>query len=492
LRLADLDREFGNDVSGEGAIAGTEISGLTSDSRGVEPGFLFAALPGTHADGRAFIADAVRRGAAAVLAPADLSAAEVAGTAVPVILDANPRRRFAEMAARFYGRQPATVVAVTGTNGKTSVVSFLRQIWEHAGRPAASLGTLGVESRDIRRVGALTTPDPVALHAVLAQLATAGVDSLAMEASSHGLDQHRLDGVRIAAAVFTNLGRDHLDYHGSMEAYAAAKRRLFMELVADDGVAVLNADDRAFPEFVAAVRGRPLRLVTYGRAGVDVRLEGVRPLPDGQVLRLGIAGRNHDVPLPLVGEFQAMNALCAAATALATGCAEATVIEALHTLTGVPGRMQRVAVLASGGAVFVDYAHTPDALAAALAAVRPHARGRVTLVFGCGGDRDRGKRRVMGEVAAASADRIVVTDDNPRGEDPAAIRRQVLTGCPGAEDIADRRHAIAAAVDGLAAGDVLVIAGKGHETGQIVGDRVLPFDDAEAARAAVAAREGRS
>ncbi|MFO1152964.1 MAG: UDP-N-acetylmuramoyl-L-alanyl-D-glutamate--2,6-diaminopimelate ligase [Rhodospirillales bacterium] len=484
-----------------------EITGLAADSRKVEPGFLFAALPGARVDGLAFVGEAVKRGAAAVLAPA---AAETAvrslvarafaegGTATPaptgtespeaspiaVIVHSNPRRMLALMAARFFGQQPETVCAVTGTNGKTSVVSFLRQIWAHAGRNAASLGTLGLAAPGAQHAGSMTTPDPVVLHRTLADLAAQGVDALAMEASSHGIDQCRLDGVRLAAAAFTNLGRDHLDYHRSIEGYLAAKLRLFSTLVADGGSAVIAADDLASARVRAAAAARGLNVLTYGRAGEHLRLRAIEPIADGQRLSLDVLGAAHVVQLPLVGDFQALNALAAAGLALATGTPTDAVLAALARLEPVPGRLERVGRL-RGAPIYVDYAHTPDALTAVLKALRPQTSGRLVVVFGCGGDRDTGKRPEMGAVAKALADRLIVTDDNPRSEDAAAIRRQIMVSCPDADEIGDRTQAIAEAVAGLEAGDVLVVAGKGHETGQIVGARVLPFDDREVVRAVV-------
>jgi UDP-N-acetylmuramoyl-L-alanyl-D-glutamate--2,6-diaminopimelate ligase len=490
LRLDELLREEGtirrNLVNGDTEVT---ITGLTSDSRRVRPGYLFAALPGVRADGRDFVLDAVGRGAAAVLVAAapdvDRVLRDAAGRAVPVIVDENPRRRFARLAARFFGRQPRVIAAVTGTNGKTSVAWFLRQIWSRLGHPAAALGTLGLIAPDGIRPGGLTTPDPVALHETLARLAAEGVDYLAMEASSHGLDQHRLDGVRVQAGGFTNLTRDHLDYHGSVAAYLAAKLRLFETLIVDGGTAVINADV-THADAVRAAAGRRLRLLSYGRAGADLRLDGVdRRGVDGQRLRLTVAGCRHDVALPLVGDFQAMNAVCAVGLAWACGAAPATAIAALERLEPVPGRLERVAGPPGGVAVFVDYAHTPDALAAALIALRPFADGRLTVVFGCGGDRDRGKRPQMGQVAAELADQAIVTDDNARGEEPAEIRRQILGACPGAIEIGERAEAIRVAIRTARPGDIVLIAGKGHETGQIVGDAVLPFDDRLIARAAV-------
>ncbi len=486
MRLDDLTAETDIIVQGQAALNEIDIRGLTADSRKVEPGWLFDALPGTRADGRTFIADAVSRGAAALLVPADGPLPELARP-VPVIRDANPRRRLALIAARFHGAQPSVIAAVTGTQGKTSTVDFTRQLWRHLGRRAASLGTLGVVTADLKTDGALTTPDPIELHRQLAELARGGIDHLAMEASSHGLDQFRLDGVLVTAAAFTNLARDHLDYHPTMEAYFAAKCRLFESLLTAGGVAVLNADVPEFEPLRALCRKRRLRVLAYGRDGADIRLETVTPGATGQHLVINLLGRRHELDFPLAGLFQAMNALAALGLVIGGGEDGEAVIEGLAKLTGVRGRLERVAVHPDGAAIYVDYAHKPGALETVLATLRPHATGRLVVVVGCGGDRDRGKRPQMGEIAARLADRVIVTDDNPRSEDPAAIRAEVLAGCPGATEIGDRAAAIQAAVGELAAGDLLVIAGKGHETYQIVGDRTLPFDDAAVARAAVAA-----
>ncbi len=478
----------------EAAVRGpVEISGLTADSRAVRPGYLFAALKGSRTDGARFVEDALARGAAAVLADRSARLA-LPDPAVPLVKTDNARRSLARIAARFYGAQPRVVAAVTGTSGKTSVADFTRQIWSRLGMRAASFGTLGVAAPEIgaSRPLAHTTPDPVTLHRELAALARAGVDHLALEASSHGLDQCRLDGVRIAAAAFTNLGRDHLDYHPDRDAYLAAKLRLFERLLPPGAAAVVNVDDPASETVAAACRARGIAVVGYGRAAsAAYRIAGLAPVAGGQRLDLEIEGRRHAVVLPLAGAFQAENAVCALALTVACGAGLDAALAALGGLEGVPGRLQRVAVHPSGAPVYVDYAHKPEALAAVLETLRPITSGRLIVVFGCGGDRDRGKRPAMGEIAARLADCAIVTDDNPRGEDPAAIRRAVLAGCPQAREIGDRREAIAAAVAMLEAGDALVIAGKGHERGQIVGDRVIPFDDAEAARAAVAALAAR-
>lgn len=468
------------DLIGRTVSANPVITGVTCDSRKVAPGMLFAALPGTRADGRAFVAQALARGAAAVLAPP--GARCDTGSAV-LVEDANPRRAYALAAAAFFGRQPKMMAAVTGTNGKTSTVSFARQIWTRLGLAAASLGTLGIVAPGWPARPSLTTPDPADLHAALAELAAAGIEHAAMEASSHGLDQFRLDGVRLQAAAFTNLTRDHLDYHGDMAAYLAAKLRLFDQLLPADGVAVVNADSDAADKVEAAAGAR--RLIRYGRNGAELALKQSHPDAHGQVLDLDVLGQSHRVRLPLAGTFQAANALAALGLVIGCGANAQAATAALESLEEIPGRLQKVA--AKGTApIFVDYAHTPDALETVLTALRPHAAGRLVVVFGCGGDRDPGKRPLMGAIAARLADKVVVSDDNPRTENAAAIRAAILAAAPGAIEIADRRAAIAHAVDGLDDGDLLLVAGKGHESGQIVGDRVLPFDDAEECRNAVA------
>jgi UDP-N-acetylmuramyl-tripeptide synthetase/UDP-N-acetylmuramoyl-tripeptide--D-alanyl-D-alanine ligase len=484
VRLDELITETDIVVQGQAALNEIEIRGLTADSRKVEPGWLFAALPGTRADGRAFIADALTRGAAALLVPAEGDVPQLPRP-VPMIRDANPRRRLALLAAQFYGRQPRVVAAVTGTNGKTSTADFTRQIWMRLGRRAASLGTLGVVTPDQEIPGALTTPDPIELHRQLAELAAGGIDHLAMEASSHGLDQFRLDGVRVTAAAFTNLGRDHLDYHATMAEYLAAKQRLFESLLIDGGTAVLNADAPEFVSLVALCHHRGLRVIGYGRRASEIRLERAVPTPAGQRLTIGLFGKRHELDFPLAGEFQAMNALAALGLVIGGGDDGEAALATLGQLTGVRGRLERVAVRPNGAAIYVDYAHKPGALETVLATLRPHTSGKLAVVFGCGGDRDRGKRPQMGEIAERLADRVIVTDDNPRSEDPAAIRAEILAACRNAAEIGDRAAAIRSAIAGLAAGDVLVIAGKGHETYQIVGDRTLPFDDAAVAREAL-------
>lgn len=484
MRLTDLLCGEVGGISDGAALAEASVSGLTSDSRRVRPGFLFAALPGSQADGRHFIPEAIGRGAVAVLAPPG-TGLHPPSQPVRLLTVDNPRRLFAQMAARFYRRQPATIAAVTGTNGKTSVVSFTRQLWVHLGRNAASLGTLGIVAPGLDVPGSLTTPDPVELHTSLADLSDRGVDRLALEASSHGLSQYRLDGVRVSAAAFTNLSRDHLDYHGSVSAYLAAKLRLFEEVMATNGVAAVNADAEHAQAFIEVSQARGHRILTFGRKGNDLRLKKLDPLPDGQRMQFEAFGTAHSVMLPLVGDFQASNALCA--MTLLMGCGEDAdaVVEGLEKLKGVPGRLEKVASHPDGAPIFVDYAHTPDALSNVLRTLRPHVSGTLTVVFGCGGDRDQGKRPQMGRTAHEMADRVIVTDDNPRTEDPKAIRDQIIAACPGAREISDRAVAISTAVRELQPNDLLVVAGKGHETGQIIGGEVIPFEDAEAVRAAI-------
>lgn len=474
MRLGDLMRGW----NGGEEAASLDITGITADSRAVRPGMVFAALPGVRNDGRAFIADAVARGAAAILAP-EGSAWPAEAPPRPLVTSSDPRRALALMAAAFFGAQPECVVAITGTNGKTSSVDFLRQIWRHTGRKAASLGTLGLIAEGFPPGPLLTTPDPVALHEGLAQLARDGVGSVAMEASSHGIDQRRLDGVRLAAAGFTNLTRDHLDYHGTMAAYRAAKLRLFDTLLPAGAPAIAMADMEA--ETLAALRDivarRRLDLQLVGVGGDALALEAARPLPEGQEITFHIAGARHEVLLPLPGRFQADNALLALMLAITTGVTDQAAMAALTHLQGVRGRMERAAILSNGAAIYVDYAHTPDALTRLLAALRPHVAGRLHVLFGAGGDRDPGKRPLMGHAAAEAADRVWITDDNPRSENPAAIRAAVMAGCPDAVDAGAREEAIAKAMGALGPGDVLAVAGKGHETGQEIAGIIHPFDD---------------
>ncbi|MCA3560425.1 MAG: UDP-N-acetylmuramoyl-L-alanyl-D-glutamate--2,6-diaminopimelate ligase [Aestuariivirga sp.] len=462
------------------------VAGLTADSRAVKPGFVFAALPGTHADGTAFIPQAIAAGAVAVLTGEGAEA-----PCVPLIVSSNPRQLFARMAARFYGRQPDTVVAVTGTSGKTSVATFVREIWTAMGFRAASLGTVGLVSPS----GAIelehTTPDAMKLQELAHRLAAEKVEHLAIEASSHGLDQHRLDGLRIAAAGFTNLSHDHLDYHPTVEDYFNAKMRLFEELVAPGGAAVINVDTPRGEEAARRAAAHGLKVWSVGLKGGTIRVLGVRREARSQHITVAVHGRAYDVDLPLAGDFQVSNALIAAGLVLATGGDEAQTMHALQSLKGAKGRLELVGRTAAGAPVFVDYAHKPDALENALASLRPYTRGRLFVVFGCGGDRDRAKRPIMGEIATRLADKVYVTDDNPRTEEPASIRAAIMAAAPGATEIGNRAAAIRAAVDALQAGDVLIVAGKGHEEGQKIGKEVLPFSDHEAVKAAIAGRDYR-
>jgi UDP-N-acetylmuramoyl-L-alanyl-D-glutamate--2,6-diaminopimelate ligase len=459
-----------------------DIGGVAADSRAVKPGDIFVAIEGDKTDGLKFVASALGAGAVAILAQQGPQTPLPAGIAF--VRSHNARRALALIAAKFFARQPQTIAAVTGTSGKTSVAAFTRQIWTALGHSAASIGTVGIVSPRRETYGSLTTPDPVELHRSIDALAGEGVTHLAIEASSHGLDQFRLDGLRVAAAGFTNLSRDHLDYHPTIEAYLAAKLRLFEDLVAADGVAVVAVDHEHAAAVVAAARKRGLRLLTVGRGGDGIRLLDATMDGFAQRLRLGYGGKEFHVRLPLVGEFQIENALVAAGFVIGTGGDPAAVFGALEHLVGAKGRLD-LAGVNNGAPIFIDYAHKPDALAKALEALRPAASGKLVVVFGAGGDRDRGKRPLMGEVAAAKADRVIVTDDNPRSEAPAAIRAAILAAAPGANEIGDRRAAIRTAIAELRAGDVLLIAGKGHETGQIIGDRTIPFSDHEAVAAAL-------
>jgi UDP-N-acetylmuramoyl-L-alanyl-D-glutamate--2,6-diaminopimelate ligase len=473
------------------------LAGLALDSRKVQPGFLFAALSGSRADGASFVADAVKRGAVAILAALDAVLPPLAPEIV-VLRDANPRRRAALMAAAFAGLQPATIAAVTGTNGKSSTVHFVRQIWSALGFKAASVGTLGIVSPGFAREAGLTTPDQVQLHADLATLAREGVTHLAIEASSHGLDQHRLDGLRLSAAAFTNLTHEHLDYHVSMDAYFAAKARLFEQLLPPGGTAVVNADSDRAAALAEICRRRGIRFWSYGATGAELRLLSDTPTPGGQHLGIELLGRRYDVELPLVGGFQASNALAALGLVAATGGYPARAVEALATLTGATGRLELVARHQSGAPVYVDYAHKPEALETVLRTLRPFARGKLVVVFGCGGDRDRAKRPVMGEIATRLADLTIVTDDNPRSEEPEAIRAEILRGIPGDRrnftEVREGRHV--AIEQGMAAmtgaDDLLLIAGKGHETGQTIKGATHHFDDAEVARELAAPGKART
>jgi UDP-N-acetylmuramoyl-L-alanyl-D-glutamate--2,6-diaminopimelate ligase len=470
------------DAEIESQAADLDVSGVSADSRAINSGDVFVAIEGGKTDGLKFVEAAIAAGAAAIVAqkrPEVPLPRQVAFVRV-----GNARRALALMAAKFFPRQPQTIAAVTGTSGKTSVAAFTRQIWTALGHRAASIGTIGIVSPRGETYGSLTTPDPVALHRSLDTLAGEGVTHLAIEASSHGLDQYRLDGLRIAAAAFTNITRDHLDYHPSLEAYLAAKLRLFAELLQPGGAAVIDVDHEHADAVIAAAKARGLTIISVGRWGDGIRL--VESVIDGyaQTLRVEHGGKNFRVRLPLVGEFQVENALVAAGLAIATGGDPAAVFAALEHLTGAKGRLELVGS-SRGAPIFIDYAHKPDALAKALEALRPSVSGKLVVVFGAGGDRDRGKRPLMGAVAAAKADKVIVTDDNPRSEDAAAIRAAILRTARGAVEIGDRRAAIRTAIADLRAGDVLLIAGKGHETGQIIGDRITPFSDHEAVATAL-------
>jgi UDP-N-acetylmuramoyl-L-alanyl-D-glutamate--2,6-diaminopimelate ligase len=483
MKLRDL---FSDEIKIDTQAGTIDVSGLAMDSRRVKPGDLFFALAGAKTDGARFIDAAIAVGAVAVAG--DLPPQRLA---VPFVTTVNPRRALALAAAKFYPMQPATIAAVTGTSGKTSVAAFTRQIWQRLGHASASIGTIGLVSPKRAVYGSLTTPDPIALHKQLDEIARDGVTHLAFEASSHGLDQYRLDGVRVAAGGFTNLSRDHMDYHPDVAHYFNAKLRLFRDLVPPGGAAVVSADHDCSGEVIDAARKRGLRLLTVGANG-DGRGEGIRLVAAGidgfaQKLTLEHRGKTILVRLPLVGGFQVENALVSAGLAIATGSNADAVFAGLEHLEGAKGRLERVGER-NGAPIFVDYAHKPDALAKALQALRPYARRKLVVVFGAGGDRDAGKRPLMGAIASENADHVIVTDDNPRSEKPEAIRAAILDAAKGAREIGDRAHAIRAAIEELQPGDALLIAGKGHETGQIIGDKTLHFSDHEAVAAALVSR----
>jgi UDP-N-acetylmuramoyl-L-alanyl-D-glutamate--2,6-diaminopimelate ligase len=473
------------DGASDARFAAIELAGISADSRRIKPGDLFVAVTGAKDDGLRFVDQALASGAAAIMT--QRAPPRPLPEGIAFIKVSNVRRALALAAARFFPRQPDVIAAVTGTSGKTSVAAFTRQIWSELGITAASIGTVGMVSPQREIYGSLTTPDPVALHRSLEELAGEGVTHLAIEASSHGLDQHRLDGMRVAAGGFTNLSRDHLDYHPTLAAYLAAKLRLFTDLIEPAGAAVVAADHEHSEAVIAAAKRRRLRLLTVGRRGDGIHLRGISLAGFAQVLEISHAGVDHAVRLPLPGSFQIENALIAAGLAITTGSEPAAAFAALAHLKGAKGRLELVGE-SNGAPIFVDYAHKPDALAKTLEALRPYATNRLIAVFGCGGDRDAGKRPMMGAIAARLADRVIVTDDNPRSEEPAAIRAAILAAAPGALEIGDRREAIGTSIAGLRPGDVLLIAGKGHETGQIIGKQVLPFSDHEAVAAALAGR----
>lgn len=468
--LAGSDFPEINDIL-SGPAGAIDVAGVTSDSRKASPGTLFFALSGGKADGASFVADSAARGAVAAVAGAPVEAD------IPVLVVSNPRRFLALAAARCFGAQPDTVVAVTGTAGKTSVASFTRQIWAHAGRAAAQIGTTGVISPSRNEYGSLTTPDPVALQALLADLAAEGVTHAAMEASSHGLDQARLDGVRLAAGGFTNLGRDHMDYHPTVESYMAAKMRLFNTLLPKGAPAVIFSDDEWSAQAVRVAQSSGLDVKTVGRRGDYLSLKRVEHFRHKQTAEIHVGDEIFEVDIPLAGDFQVANALVAAGLAMSTGTPAAVAMAALEKLQGASGRLELVGQTRDGALAYVDYAHKPDALENVLASVRPFTTGRVVVVFGCGGDRDKGKRPIMGEVATRLADVVIVTDDNPRSEVAEVIRSEIMAAAPGAREIGDRAEAIKHAVGILKAGDTLIVAGKGHEEGQTIGDQVMPFSD---------------
>ena len=471
MRLTDLIDKTDKDI---------EISAVTADSRRVKKGSLFAALPGNKVKGSDFIADAIMHGASAILLQKDTEISnDIEQGDVVFIRSENTRKDFAKIVANFYQLQPENIVAVTGTSGKTSTVSFVQQLWHLSGiTKCASLGTLGLRGPGINRYGGLTTPGTQALHADLADLTASGITHLAMEASSHGLDQYRLDGVRVKAAAFTNLSRDHLDYHENMDEYFAAKARLFSELLEDGGTAVINADDEYCDRLRKICEDAGHKILSFGRNGDDIKLLSRTPKPQGQDIEFEVAGQKYQMTLPLVGEFQIMNALCALGLIMAVGGASDDFVPLLEKLRGVSGRIELVPGHPTA-AVYVDYAHKPAALEAVLNTLRPHTQNKLYCVFGCGGNRDPGKRPLMGKIACDLADIAVVTDDNPRYEDPTDIRKAILDACSDAKEIADRAEAINWAVDQLQEGDVLVVAGKGHEQGQIIGEKHLPFNDVE-------------
>jgi len=458
----------------------SKYTGLTSDSRAVKPGMIFAALPGTLADGRDYIEQALEKGAGAILSTPNLP-----DLPVPYFADDNPRRLYAELAARFHVGHPKTIVAMTGTNGKSSTVEFLRQIWAYAGLNAACFGTLGIQSSQGYRPLTHTTPDAMALHATLSELTREGVTHVAMEASSHGLDQARLDAVTVSVSGFSNLTQDHFDYHSDADDYFAAKARLFTELTPKSAPVIINVNDEYGQRLSKICEGLGQKVVRVGWSGEDVRIDEVMPRASSQMIDLVVSGTRHKIELPLAGEFQVLNAVAAFALARETGVSEVKALEALAHLHGVAGRLERAGQTQDGAPIFVDFAHTEDGLDKLLRSVRPHTLGKIVIVFGCGGDRDPDKRAKMGRIAAKLADSVIVTDDNPRTENATKIRKAVLVGCPNALEIGDRAKAIRVGIEQLGPQDCLVIAGKGHEQGQIVGTKVIPFCDVTQARQAL-------
>ena len=484
MKLSDLLKDVKTRFSTGPVVTGdVEVSGITADSRKVEPGFVFVALPGLTVDGASFIGDAVKKGAVAVLC---VPSARLRDDNIVWITHEVPGRIFPHMVAAYFQRQPEHLAAVTGTNGKTSVASFTKQIWEHMGLKAASVGTLGVVAPGHNEYTGMTTPDPVTLHKAMSDLCDLGIDHVVFEASSHGLAQYRMDGLNISAAAFTNLTRDHYDYHGSEENYFYAKSRLFGEVMKPGSTAVLNADCPIVREVADICWARGHRVITVGRHDGDIRLLHQVSSPTGQEITVSYDGKLYDIKLSLVGSFQAMNALMAVGLVIGCGGDADQAFNSLAYLKSVEGRMEQAGRHPSGARIYVDYAHTPDALETALEALQPHVRGKLAVVFGCGGDRDTGKREQMGRIACDKAARVYVTDDNPRSEEPAAIRAEILKGCPGATEVGDRAEAIRQAVAELEEGDLLLVAGKGHERGQEIAGKIYEFDDVSEVRSAIA------
>ena len=468
-----------------------KIEGLTADSRTVKPGYLFAALQGAQSDGRHFIKDALSRGAAAILAETGTGLPATARE-IPMINVDNPRRSLALFASRYFSRQPRIAAAVTGTNGKTSVAWFTHHIWKRLNHQSAAIGTLGVTTEAAGGFSGegLTTADPITLHQQLQSLADERIDHVVLEASSHGLEQSRLDGVNLAAGAFTNLSCDHLDYHGSMDEYRSAKLKLFNNLLPKNATAVLNSDSDDYSVFKSISKARGLKVLCYGKNAEEIRIENIKATPSGQQISIKILGRQYEIELNMTGFFQAQNVLCALGLTIACGDDPERIIDLLPELRSPPGRLELVGITPKGASVYIDYAHTPDALMSLLVALRLHTPGKLSIVFGCGGDRDKSKRPQMGAIANDLADRIYITDDNPRSELPGAIRDDILAKCPQAKEIGNRAEAIQCAIMDLLPDDVLVIAGKGHETSQIFDKRVLPFEDNAIARAAINSAEG--
>jgi len=469
LRLTDL---FPGAIIPE--LENKQVKGLSADSRDIKEGYVFAALSGVVAEGATYIKDAVANGAVAIVIDNSFDPIDCP---VHCYQSENPRLALAKIASKYYARTPENIVAVTGTNGKTSVAHFIRLIWQSLGLNAASLGTLGIVSSKNISPLSYTTPDPVLLHKSLSDMALNGVTHAVIEASSHGLDQFRLDAVKVKVAGFTNLSRDHLDYHTTFETYLNAKLGLINRVVERDGCVVLNADSDAYTDFNKAAQDRNLRVLSYGYAGQDIKLISVKSHHAGQAVEISVGEKKYAIDLPLVGEFQVLNILCAIGMVMSSGIEADNVIKALDGIENVPGRLEKVADLTSGASVYVDFAHTPDALETVLNSLRPHTSAHIHVVIGCGGDRDKGKRPIMGEIAGRLADSVYVTDDNPRTENAASIRKQVIEGCSRALEIGDRRNAIQAAMKAAKTGDVVLVAGKGHESGQIVGSKVIPFND---------------